>query len=115
MPGDGKTVSWHQDASYWPLTPSKSVTLWLAIDDADTENAAMRVIPGSHTQQFKHDSSASQSDVLDMAANLGDFTEDNAVYRLPGQKAKVQGGVAGETGLRGRLLRCGEAPASRPG
>ena len=48
MPGDGKTVSWHQDASYWPLTPSKTVTLWLAIDDSDTENGAMRVIPGSH-------------------------------------------------------------------
>ncbi len=35
MPRDGKTVSWHQDASYWPLTPSKAVTMWLAIDDAD--------------------------------------------------------------------------------
>src|SRR5436190_19236897 len=48
MPGDGKTVSWHQDASYWPLTPSKAVTMWLAIDDADRENACMRFIPGSH-------------------------------------------------------------------
>ena len=28
-PGDGKQVSWHQDASYWPLTPSKVVTVWL--------------------------------------------------------------------------------------
>jgi non-haem Fe2+, alpha-ketoglutarate-dependent halogenase len=48
MPGDGKRVSWHQDASYWPLTPSKAVTVWLAIDDADVENACMRFIPGSH-------------------------------------------------------------------
>jgi len=48
MPGDGKRVSWHQDASYWPLTPSKTVTVWLAIDDADEDNGAMRVIPGSH-------------------------------------------------------------------
>src|SRR5207248_8680995 len=48
MPGDGKTVSWHQDASYWPLTPSKAVTVWLAIDDADPENANMRFIPGTH-------------------------------------------------------------------
>ena len=48
MPGDGKTVSWHQDASYWPLTPSKAVTVWLAIDDADRENAAMKYIPGTH-------------------------------------------------------------------
>jgi ectoine hydroxylase-related dioxygenase (phytanoyl-CoA dioxygenase family) len=48
MPHDGKRVSWHQDASYWPLTPSKTVTVWLAIDDADVENACMRFIPGSH-------------------------------------------------------------------
>ena len=48
MPGDGKRVSWHQDASYWPMTPSKTVTVWLAIDDADVENACMRFIPRSH-------------------------------------------------------------------
>jgi non-haem Fe2+, alpha-ketoglutarate-dependent halogenase len=48
MPRDGKTVSWHQDASYWPLTPSKAVTMWLAIDDADRGNACMRFIPGTH-------------------------------------------------------------------
>ena len=30
LPGDGKRVSWHQDASYWPLTPSKVVSAWLA-------------------------------------------------------------------------------------
>ena len=48
MPHDGKRVSWHQDASYWPLSPSKAATVWLAIDDADCENACMRFIPGSH-------------------------------------------------------------------
>jgi len=47
MPGDGKRVSWHQDASYWPFTPSMAVTVWLAIDDAAVENACMRFIPGS--------------------------------------------------------------------
>jgi non-haem Fe2+, alpha-ketoglutarate-dependent halogenase len=48
MPGDGKSVAWHQDASYWPLSPSKAVTVWLAIDDADEENACMKFISGSH-------------------------------------------------------------------
>lgn len=48
MPGDGKRVSWHQDSSYWPLTPSMAVTAWLAIDDATVENACMRYIPGTH-------------------------------------------------------------------
>ncbi len=48
LPGDGKAVSWHQDASYWPLTPSKAVTVWLAIDDADRDNGCMKYIPGTH-------------------------------------------------------------------
>lgn len=48
MPRDGKQVAWHQDASYWPLTPSRNVTVWLAIDKADVENACMRFIAGSH-------------------------------------------------------------------
>ena len=48
MPGDGRTVAWHQDASYWPLSPTRAVTVWLAIDDADTQNGCMRFIGGSH-------------------------------------------------------------------
>lgn len=52
MPHDGKKVDWHQDAVFWPLTPSKTVTVWLAIDDADPENANMRFIPG--TQVLGH-------------------------------------------------------------
>jgi non-haem Fe2+, alpha-ketoglutarate-dependent halogenase len=67
MPRDGKTVSWHQDASYWPLTPARAVTVWLAIDDADVENACMKFIPGSHhyghlTFRMSEDS---ESNVLD--------------------------------------------------
>lgn len=52
MPKDGKEVAWHQDASYWPLSPSKAVTVWLAIDDADLENGCMKFIAGS--QNFGH-------------------------------------------------------------
>ncbi|MDB4610163.1 phytanoyl-CoA dioxygenase family protein, partial [Verrucomicrobia bacterium] len=48
MPKDGKAVSWHQDVSYWPLSDSKTITVWLAIDDSDLENGCMEVIPGSH-------------------------------------------------------------------
>ncbi|NQZ71345.1 MAG: phytanoyl-CoA dioxygenase family protein [Lentisphaeria bacterium] len=48
LPGDPKNVPFHQDASYWPLTPSRTVTCWLAIDDADIENAAMMFLPATH-------------------------------------------------------------------
>jgi hypothetical protein len=47
---DPRKVAWHQDASYWPLTPARTVTVWLAIDDADRANAAMKFLPGTHRQ-----------------------------------------------------------------
>jgi len=47
-PNDPKQVPWHQDASFWSLSPARTVTVWLAIDDADADNSAMRFLPGSH-------------------------------------------------------------------
>ena len=47
-PGDPKRVPWHQDASFWKLSPARTVTVWLAIDDADEANSAMRFLPGTH-------------------------------------------------------------------
>lgn len=36
------------DATYWPFQTSRTCTVWLAIDDADEENAAMQFVSGSH-------------------------------------------------------------------
>ena len=76
LPGDGKRVSWHQDASYWPLTPSKAVTVWLAIDDADIENACVRFLPGSHLYGHLtwHLSETDESNILNQTvADVGRF------------------------------------------
>ena len=49
LPSDGTSVGWHQDNNYWPSVHGTDVaTVWLALDDADAENAAMSIIPGSH-------------------------------------------------------------------
>ena len=48
LPQESMHVPWHQDASYWPVRPTKTVTVWLAIDDVDHANSPMRFIPGSH-------------------------------------------------------------------
>jgi hypothetical protein len=82
MPHDGKTVAWHQDASYWPLSPSKAATVWLAIDDADIENACMKFIAGSH--HFGHmtyrESDSAEHNVLnqsiDNAEQYGEVVYD---------------------------------------
>ena len=49
QPHDPKHVPWHQDASYWPFTPARTVTVWLAIDDTDDQNSAMRFLPRTHS------------------------------------------------------------------
>ncbi|MEM8685531.1 MAG: phytanoyl-CoA dioxygenase family protein [Pseudomonadota bacterium] len=46
--GSQEYVPWHQDASFWSLDPARTVTVWLAIDDADEDNSAMLWIPGTH-------------------------------------------------------------------
>ncbi len=45
-PSDGLAVAWHQDNTYWHSVQGTEVcTVWLAIDDADTDNGCMNVIP----------------------------------------------------------------------
>ncbi|MCG8607225.1 phytanoyl-CoA dioxygenase family protein [bacterium] len=51
-PLDGQAVLWHQDGTYWPLQPMQVVTLWLAIDDSDSGNGCMRVIPKTHAMRL---------------------------------------------------------------
>ena len=78
MPHDGKKVAWHQDASYWPLTPTKTCTVWLAIDDADSENACMQFLPGSHLEGHiaYEKSGADEGNVLDQTvADIERFGE----------------------------------------
>ncbi|MCC7496419.1 MAG: phytanoyl-CoA dioxygenase family protein [Bryobacterales bacterium] len=96
MPGDGKRVSWHQDASYWPLSPTKAVTVWLAIDDADVENACMRFIPGSH--HFGH-----------LTYRLSEADEDNVLEQTVAEAEKFGQPVddqlqAGEISIHSDLL-----------
>ena len=63
-PGDGKTTPWHQDAFYWPLSPHKAVTVWLAFSDSDEGNGAMMVVPGSHRAgKLKYRKTTQDSDV----------------------------------------------------
>ncbi|MBS12047.1 MAG: phytanoyl-CoA dioxygenase family protein [Gemmatimonadetes bacterium] len=88
MPGDGKRVSWHQDASYWPLTPSKVVTVWLAIDDVDETMGPMQVIPRSHVHgqiAFEHSTKEENNVLGQTVTNAGDFGEPVSFVMKAGQ------------------------------
>jgi hypothetical protein len=49
-----EAIPWHQDAHFWPIEPDYCVTAWIAIDRADTSNACVEVIPGSHKRKIPH-------------------------------------------------------------
>lgn len=103
MPGDGKQVSWHQDASYWPLTPSKTVTVWLAIDDADDSNGAMKLIPRSHRHgqiDFEKSSESERNVLNQTVGNALDYGDAPVTVALK----------AGQMSLHTDLLLHGSEP-----
>jgi non-haem Fe2+, alpha-ketoglutarate-dependent halogenase len=74
------TVGWHQDAYYWPMHPQNSVTVWLAFDDVDEENGAMKIIPGSHLHGvIQHKRSQQTSSILTLELETGTFSDADAV------------------------------------
>jgi non-heme Fe2+,alpha-ketoglutarate-dependent halogenase len=106
LPGDDKAVSWHQDASYWPLTPTRTVTVWLAIDDADRENGCMRVIPGTHAlgQLRFRDSDPSEKNVLWQTVEGAERYGEPVDFELK----------AGEISLHSDMLVHGSEPNRSP-
>lgn len=93
---DGKITAaspWHQDWYYW--FGAEKVSIWIALDDATQANGCLRMIPGSHQQQFNNEKldtrafanqiSADQLenlDVVDLEVKRGDvvFFSDRAVH-----------------------------------
>ena len=61
----GGFVSWHQDSTYWGLTPPDIVTAWVALTPSTVESGCMRVVPGSHAWgQLDHQDSFADDNLL---------------------------------------------------
>ena len=79
-PKDGSVVPWHQDAQYWPLSPSNAVTVWLAVFDTDEENAAMKVVAGSHKLgKFVHKKNDAKNLVLNQEVSFDQLDQSKIV------------------------------------
>ena len=74
-------VPWHQDAQYWPLAPSESVTVWLSVYDTDKDNSAMRVVTGSHKQnKYFHSVVKKNNYLLDQEVSYDQIDENEITY-----------------------------------
>ena len=74
-------VPWHQDSQYWPLKPSKSVTVWLAIFDTDKDNSAMKIVSGSHkSKKYLHTENNNRDYILNQEVDDEQINKDKIIY-----------------------------------
>lgn len=80
--GTGLEVPWHQDGEYWPIRPLATCSVWIALDDVDAENGAMRYIPGSHRSRrlYPHHRSARTDLALNDELDADQFDASQALY-----------------------------------
>lgn len=86
---DPSYVSWHQDLTYWGLTPPSVTTAWLALTESKVENGCMRVLPGSHRREVvAHRDTHAEHNMLSRGQEIAvDIDESQAVDVVlePGQ------------------------------
>ena len=80
-PGDGSFVSWHQDGTYFNLTPAEHVTAWVALSDATLESGCMRILPDSHhAGQQNHEQGPTVDNLLSNGQQVAlDIEESKAI------------------------------------
>ena len=94
-PGSDKTVSWHQDITYWGMGETDDeVTAWIALSDVSKEAGCMRFIPGSHIGGIAaHRDTFDESNLLSRGQSIDGIDEADAVYAplRPGQMSLHHG------------------------
>tara|TARA_B000000460_G_scaffold231474_1_gene189732 strand:+ start:104 stop:865 length:762 start_codon:yes stop_codon:yes gene_type:complete len=51
----GGQIRWHQDNDYFKVAENRTISVWLALDDATVENGCMWYLPGHHHQLLRHE------------------------------------------------------------
>ena len=78
---NGYATPWHQDGQYWPIRPLATCSVWLAIDDATSENGCLKFIKGSHKDKKlkKHKINKSEKLTLNQVLLKSEYIEKNSV------------------------------------
>ncbi len=58
-------ISWHQDSTYFGLSPAEHVTAWVALSPSSLESGCVQVVPGSHLRgQVAHGVAKDESNMF---------------------------------------------------
>ena len=80
-PGDGKKVTWHQDLTYWGLSPQDVASTWMALSPATIQSGCMRMMPGTQAgPKMRHLEHAAADNILSRGQEIdAAIDEDRAV------------------------------------
>ena len=104
-PHSNKTVSWHQDITYWGMGETDDeVTAWVALSNVSVEAGCMRFIPGSHKGGLaKHEDTFAEDNLLSRGQSIAGIDEDKAVHGplRPGEMSLHHGRCFHASGANG--------------
>ena len=77
-------VRWHQDSTYFYLSPHLHVTAWVALSDASIAAGCMQVLPGSHQWgAFEHDDKPEPMNMIRRGQGISDRFDDAKGVFIP--------------------------------
>lgn len=104
-PRSDKTVSWHQDITYWGMGETDDeVTAWIALSDVSVQAGCMRFIPGSHIGGIaRHEDTFDATNLLSRGQQIADVDETKAVHGplKPGEMSLHHGRCFHASGANG--------------
>ena len=85
-PRIGKPTPAHQDNYYFKLKPPRAVTMWMALEEVDSENGCLSYIKGSHLKGLRPHG---RTQTLGFSQGITDYTENDlanetSIFASPG-------------------------------
>lgn len=78
-PHTGGEIGWHQDNYYFDVAQNRTVSVWLALDDATVENGCMWYLPGRHRERLEHEQLWDTADKKGFYFAIRDIDDSGAV------------------------------------
>ena len=75
----GTRTPWHQDGEYWPMRPLATCSVWIAIDDATSENGCLRFLPGTHRSRDLARHHFNKADGLSLPLEIDESVVDESL------------------------------------
>ena len=83
QPGDATYISWHQDGTYWELSPPNVCTAWIALSRSFAGNGAMQVVPASHVGgQLPHIDTFDEANALARGQEIAHEVDESSAVTL---------------------------------